>query len=150
MDNLEKNVQFENSFITTTEINGYLLETSKWGKFLAIVGYVGLCILIILALFIMIGSSQISKFSVVGFPMGMIGFLYIIIAVIYYFPINYLYSYSVQIKQGLNSNDLSSITTGFRNLKSLFKFLGIFTIIILSIYALILVIVLPIMLLLLK
>lgn len=150
MDNLEKNVQFENSFITTTEINGYLLETSKWGKFLAIVGYVGLCILIILSLFIMIGFSQISKFSGVGFPMGMIGFLYIIIAVIYYFPINYLYSYSVQIKQGLNSNDLSSITAGFRNLKSLFKFLGIFTIIILSIYALILVIVLPIMLLLLK
>jgi hypothetical protein len=146
MDNLADNVQLENAFIPTPEINGYLLETSKWGKFLAIVGYVGLGILIILALFIMIGFSQISKFSGVGFPMGIIGFLYIIIAVIYYFPINYLYRFSVQIKHGLTSNDLSSVTSGFRNLKSLFKFLGIFIIILMSIYALILVIALPIML----
>ena len=146
MDNLENNVQPENSFITT-EINDYLSETSKWGKFLAIVGYVGMGIMVLLALFVMFGFSQISKFSGVGFPMGMIGFLYIIIAVVYYFPVNYLYRYSVHIKQGLNSNDLSSITSGFRNLKSLFKFMGIFTIVILSIYALILVIALPMMLL---
>jgi hypothetical protein len=146
MDNLENNVQLENSFITK-EINDYLLETSKWGKILAIIGFVGLGILILLALFVMFGFSQISKFPGAGFPFSLVGFLYIIIAVVYYFPVNYLYKYSIQIKHGLNSNDLSSITSGFRNLKSLFKFLGIFTIVIFSIYALILIIGLPMMLL---
>ncbi len=42
-----------------------------------------------------------------------------------------------------NSN---AMTSAFRNLKSVFKFLGIFTIVILSIYVLILIIAVPAML----
>ena len=101
-------------------------------------------ILILFALFMMIGFSQLSGVPNSVFPVNMIGFIYIILAAIYYFPVNYLYQYSVRIKQGLNSEDLPTIITGFRNLKSLFRFTGIFTIVVLSIYGVILLIVLPI------
>ena len=143
MDTIEKNQEHESLIIIDSELKDYLLETSKWSKFLAIVGYVGLGLLILLALFVMFGFSQFSQFSHVAFPMGLIGFLYIILAVIYYFPVTYLYKFSVQIKNGLTSNDKQTVTFGFENLKSLFKFIGIFTIVILSMYALILIIVLP-------
>jgi hypothetical protein len=41
------------------------------------------------------------------------------------------------MKDGLNTANSHSITTGFQNLKSLFKFMGIFTVVITSLYALI-------------
>lgn len=142
MENSELNVQTDNSFINK-EINDYLLETSKWGKFLAIVGYIFMGLMILLAIFMMVGLSALSKFSSTGFPMGPIGFVYILFAVIYYFPVTYLYKFSVQIKDGLNQKDQPVLTSGFRNLKSLFTFMGILTIVILAIYAIILVVAIP-------
>lgn len=146
MENFENEGQGENSFISNTEITNYLIESSKWGKFLAIVGFIGIGILILIAIFMMIGFSTLNNISGVEFPMGAFGFIYIILGAIYYFPVHYLYKYSVQMKQGLNSKDITTITSGFRNLKSLFKFMAIITIVILSIYGLILLVAIPTML----
>lgn len=146
MENFENEGQGENSFISNTEITNYLIESSKWGKFLAIVGFIGIGLLILIAIFMMIGFSTLNNLSGVEFPMGAFGFIYIVLAAIYYLPVNYLYKYSVQMKQGLNSNDITTITSGFRNLKSLFKFMAIITIVILSIYGLILLVAIPTML----
>jgi hypothetical protein len=145
MENLENTVQDETSIIGNKEINGYLLETSKWGKFLAIVGYIVMGILILVAIFMMLGFSKLNSLPGVKFPLGALGFVYILVGVIYYFPVTYLYRFSVQIKQGLNSKDMNTITSGYQNLKSLFKFMGIFTIVILSLYGLILLIAIPTM-----
>lgn len=143
MENIENNQQVVSSFICDEEIKNYLLETSKWGKFMAIVGYVGIGLLVVVALAVMVGFSIFNSASGIGFPMGLVGLLYLVFAAIYYFPVSYLYKYSAQIKEGLNVNDQQSITSGFENLKSLFKFMGILTIVILSIYALLLVVALP-------
>jgi len=132
------------------EIKTYLLEISKWGKLLAIVGYVGMGFLILGGLGVIIGFSFFNSLSDADLPIGIVGIIYILLAVLYYFPINYLYKFSGQIKQGFNTNDQQYITSGFGNLKSLFKFMGIFTIVILSIYALALIVVLPLTMLLIK
>ena len=143
MENIEISNQSESSFTISDEIKKYLLETSKWGKFLAIVGYVGMALLVLIALGVMVGFSFLNSETEGTFPMAALGLVYIVIAVVYYFPINYLYRFSVQMKEGLTTDNNQSVTTGFENLKSLFKFMGIFTVVILSIYALLLVIVLP-------
>jgi hypothetical protein len=143
MENFENIQPVENQLKINDEIKGYLLETSKWGKLLAIVGYVGMGLLLLLGLVFMIGFSMFSSFSGMGFPMRIMGFFYILIAVLYYFPLNYLYKYCTQIKQGLTSTNQQTVTTGFENLKSLFRFMGIFTIVVLSLYALILIIAVP-------
>lgn len=145
MENFENNVQGEHSFINSAEIINYLMETSKWGKFLAIAGYVSIGILFLVAIFMMIGLSSMSNLTGTEFPMGAFGFIYILMAALYYFPVTYLYNYSVQIKKGLKSNDITTITAGFQNLKSLFKFMAIITIVILSIYGLILLVAIPTM-----
>lgn len=143
MDAFENKQPEVNSFTSNVEINDYLTESSKWGKFLAIVGFVGVGILILVAIFAGFIFSQTESRTGAFFPPAIFGFIYIIIAAIYFFPVNYLYKFSVQIKQGLNTNDITTITTGFRNLKSLFKFLGIFTLVILLIYGISLLLAIP-------
>ena len=143
MENMESTQNDEVLMSVNHEIKDYLLETSKWGKLLAIVGYIVIGLLILLGFGVIIGFSVFGKMARTGFPMGIFGILYFLLAVLYYFPVNYLNKFSDQMKQGLHSNDQQSVTSGFGNLKSLFKFMGIFTIVILSMYALALITVLP-------
>ncbi|HMQ07556.1 MAG TPA: hypothetical protein PKC30_09665 [Saprospiraceae bacterium] len=146
MDNYEPTGQNDNSFFKNPEIKDFLLETAKWGKLLAIVGYIGLGIMILLGILVLFGFSNFADYSDSFANLGFIGFLYIIIGAVYYFPITYLYKYSIQIRKGMVSHDLNTITSGFQNLKSLFKFMGILTIATLSLYGLILLIMIPSML----
>jgi hypothetical protein len=143
MENMESTQSDEVLMSVNDEMKGYLLETSKWGRLLAIVGYVVIGLLILLGFGVIVGFSVFGKMTHIGFPMGIFGILYILIAALYFFPVNYLNKFSVQMKQGLLSIDQQSVTSGFGNLKSLFKFMGIFTIVILSMYAIALITVLP-------
>jgi hypothetical protein len=150
MDYPENNQPSQISISVNNEIKEYLTETSKWGKFLAVVGYIGMGLLCLIGIAVMIGFSIFSKVSDANFPMGVLGFVYIIIAVVYYFPVNYLHKFSSQMRAGIESNNQEVVTTGFENLKSLFKFMGIFTIVVLSIYVLALIAIVPISMMLLK
>ena len=135
METLGNKVQEENSFIGNKEINDYLIQSSKWGKFLAILGYIGVAILIIAGIASIIGAARVRNFSLSEFfPMGFLGLVFIIIAILYYLGVNFLYQFSVQIKRGIGSSDVSIITSGFKYLKSFFKFMGLSAIIFISIY----------------
>ena len=121
------------------EIKGYLKETASWAYFLAIVGFVGLALLLIFGLFFgaIISSMPTDPYSELGIGTGFIGFIYVILAVIYFFPILYLYKFAKKMKNALSSNNNSELTESFSNLKSHYKFVGIFTAVILSLYLLI-------------
>lgn len=136
MENPGKDMLVENSMFSNQEMIDYLNEAAKWGKFLAIVGYCVLGLMILGGIFMMVGMSQLNNISGFGSSAILLGLVYLVIAVIYFFPVTYLYNFSVKILQGINSEDVYSVTTGIQNLKSMFKFMGIFTIVILSIYGL--------------
>jgi len=119
METLDKDFSNTDLVITTSSKN-YLLYAAKWAGFLSIIGFIslGLMILAGLGLGIAGGSSQF----------GIIGFIYLGMAVIYFFPIYYLYLFAQKIKKAVNSTNQSDLEGGFENLKSCFKFLGIFII----------------------
>ena len=135
MESLDSNLPREGTFFGTQEVKEYLSETTKWGKFLAIVGFVVMGLMVIGALIVALGSSQLGSVTGLGSSVGIFALIYIVVAGIYFFPVYYLFQSSVKIKQGLESQNLQVMTDGFKNLKSLFKFMGIFTIIIFVIYA---------------
>ena len=143
MENIENTQPVENLISINREIKGYLLETSKWGKFLAIIGFIGMGFLLLAGVVLSVGFSFFNSVSGLGFPMRIMGLIYILVSVLYYFPLKYLYNYSIQLKQGFNSTDQKTITSGFKNLKSIFKFMGIFTIVVLSLYVLIIIVAVP-------
>ncbi|MBU3660432.1 MAG: hypothetical protein FGM14_11205 [Flavobacteriales bacterium] len=114
-----------------------LLVASKWAKFLSIIGFIGVGIMVIAGIFIMFQLSNIPVGITNGVPLGLVGFLYVAMALLYFFPVYYLFQFANNTKNGISSNSNESIEIGLVNLKSMFKFIGIFTVVILSIYALI-------------
>jgi len=122
--------------IINREITGFLKETCKWGKFLAIIGYIGIGILLLAGLFLITGSDELALEEYNNVPTNILGIVYLVIAFLYYFPVNYLYRFSAETRKGIDENNEERITLGFKNLKSIFHFMGILTIVMLGIYGL--------------
>lgn len=57
-------------------------------------------------------------------------------SLLYFFPCLYLYRFSAQAKIAVEAEDQESLTSSMQNLKSMFKFMGILTIILISLYIL--------------
>ena len=117
--------------------NSYLNEAAKWGKFLAIIGFIFCGLFVIIALFAgTFMASMMSGFggsdaATPGAAMGgtVVTFAYIVIALVYFFPCLYLFNFANKMQAALRGNQQDSLNTSFRNLKSCFKFLGILMII---------------------
>lgn len=117
----------------------YLDSTRKWALFLAIIGFVGLGIIILVAIFMMAFSATIGDFPGPGFPFVFIGFLYIFIAVVYFFPVYYLLKFAANMKMAVLQKNEITLEEAFRFLKNHYLFIGILTIIIIALYVLILI-----------
>lgn len=136
---METNEHFyeENDDLTISDASmKFLEETGKWGYFMAIVGFVFIALLVVLSFFI--GSLMGSIYEDMGVPVpGMLmGVIYIIMAAIYFFPVLYLYKFSTKIKVALREIDNMLLEEALENLKSLYKFMGIFTIVSIGLYVL--------------
>lgn len=140
---MEQNSAFESFELSMTdEILGMLKETSSWTYFLSIIGFVGIGFMILFgALFgVILGSMPVNPYENIGVNVNYFGLIYIVIAMIYFLPVLYLFNFSRKMKSALNSKNNNELVSAFKNLKSHYKFLGIFTIIILSMYILLFII----------
>jgi len=129
---MEDNNAFDKFELQLTETaKGFLKETAKWAYFLSIIGYIGLGMLVLFAFF------AASLFASVGGSMGVMGalgttfitVLYLIIALIYFFPIYYLNKFASNMKAALKSDNTESLTTSLGYLKSHYKFIAVLTIV---------------------
>lgn len=141
---MEERSTFENFEMQLNETaKSFIKEIAKWAYFLSIVGYVGVGLLVLVALFF--GSVIAGAGAMSGGGMGALGamggtfvtVLYLIIALIYFFPIYYLNKFASNAKQAFRTDDTESLTKSFEYLKSHYKFMGIFTIVFISFYVLI-------------
>ena len=135
MENTEIVTPQTETFTVNREIKLYLAETAKWGNILAIIGYVAMGIMALASLVMIVAFSFIDMET--AFPMWILGIVYLVFAGLYYIPVTYLYRFSNQMKLAVHRNDEKRYTTGFANLKSLFKFFGIFTFVLLGLYVLV-------------
>ncbi|MDA8692423.1 DUF5362 family protein [Saprospiraceae bacterium] len=129
------------SLVLSQDVKSYLLETAKWSKLLSIVGFVMIALIVIGSILagvfmgsIMSAASQ--EFGGAGamFGGGFITFMYMIIGLIYFFPIMYLYKFSTKMKTAIANNNQVQLSESFKNLKSCYKFMGILTLIIVILY----------------
>jgi hypothetical protein len=136
MDTLDNNVMSAELSINS-KINKFLLETAKWTKFLAIVGFVFIGLIVLGALTAIVSGVSLYRVSGISGGPFVLGFTYLLMALLYYFPTRYLYNFAVKMKMAIQNSQQNNLEDGFENLKSLFKFSGIFMIVILSIYGLV-------------
>jgi len=124
--------------ISDSEIKSYLLETAKWSKFLSILGFILVGPMVIGALFVgvTLGSEAGMRSSGLPFPPALFSLIYLLIALLYFYPIYYLYNFSVKMKNSLQTGDGTMLRDSFKNLKSHYKFIGILAIVVISIYVL--------------
>lgn len=122
----------------TFESMSYLNTASKWAKFLAIIGFIGVGILALLGIFLTITLTFTQRMapSVFPFPMGLLGLIYIVFAAINFFPALYLYQFSESTKRALYLRETASMTDAMNNLKRVFKYFGIMTIVVIAMYIL--------------
>lgn len=124
------------------DIKGFLKETSSWTYFLSILGFIGIGLMAIFGVFfgaIMSSSAfgDTNPYAAMGFSMGYFGLIYVVMALLYFFPVYYLFNFSKKMKKALKLNNNEDFKMAFANLKSHYKFMGIFAIVIISIYVLI-------------
>ena len=118
----------------TSRAKGFLKETAKWCKFLSILG---LGLLFLSSFFISTIYASMPQSTSIPFNLGTaMTIFYIIMIAIYIFPLYYLHQFSVKLKKALTSKDDEVLANAFEMLKSHYKFVGVFTIIMLSIYIL--------------
>lgn len=123
------------------ESYAHLGETARWAKFLAIVGFVTCGVIAIMSFFIgsLLAASVFSAYGNTGASAvggALFTGIYLIFAVIYFFPCLFLYQFSIRMKAALKSNDQVKLNQSLKSQKTLFKYMGIMTIVILSFYAL--------------
>jgi uncharacterized membrane protein len=118
----------------------YLREISKWTFFLSIVGFIGIAFMIILGIFsnVIYGDAFNAIYkNQLPFNMSLImTILYLVFAVIYLAPVLYLYNFSRRLKRSLSAKNNDTLADALKMLKSHYKFIGVFMIIMLSLYAL--------------
>ena len=131
---IDSGAVYSDSQLTVSPMaSGYLNETGRWGKFLAILGFCFIGLMVLIGLFAGSFVAQATgDGSIPGFAFTL---LYLVIGALYFFPVYYLYKFSKQVRTALARKDNKELDSAFENLKSHYKFLGIAMIIVLAIYA---------------
>ncbi len=126
----------------TATSQSFLKETAKWAYFLSILGFVGVGIMVLLALFM---GTIFSKLGVFGGNSGRFGMMgggfitgiYLVFAAIYFFPVYYLFQFASKAKTAFTYNDNEKLNDSFEFLKSHYKFMGILALILFSLYGIV-------------
>lgn len=113
---------------------------AKWAKFFGILGFVMIGLMLIFGVFFgtILAQSFSNMPSRVGGPSPILfSVIYIVLALIYFFPVRFMYQFATKMTRGIKNNDQMDFDASLAALKSHFTFVGIVTIIVLSIYALV-------------
>jgi len=123
----------------TQEAVSFLATTAKWTKFLAILGFImtGFLIIagIVVAVFFSMFRTQVENLGAMTYLSSpSIGLIYFVIAIIYILPVIYLNNFSNGMTRAVRSGSTERLTYALQNLKRFFKFIGLLTIILLTLY----------------
>jgi hypothetical protein len=123
----------------TPESVAYLGTAARWSKFLSIIGFIITGFFMVAGLVLAVFYATVGKdlpstgpFSVLS-P-NMLGGIYFIFALFYLWPVIYLNNFANFASRAVKSGETQLLTKALRNLKRLFLFMGILTIIALVVY----------------
>jgi len=132
------NEEITNPGTSSMQVNEFmkleLKSAAKWMKFICTVGCVGVAFVVLLGLLLIVLGTGISQYLADTPLGGAIGFLYLIIAAIYIYPLIKGFQFANATRNACMTDNEAELTRGFEGLNKLLMFIGILTIIILVIY----------------
>ena len=123
----------------TIKTRDALGQAAPWMKFLGIVGYVGIVFMAVFGVGFMIFGFAFSGSKPFGSMFPLVGLVYIAIAVALFFPVRFLMRMAKASKQYRASSVAMDLEAVAVNLKKLAKFYGVFMIVVLAIYLVVIV-----------
>jgi len=137
---MEINTEIRKIEIEQESLN-YLNTTRKWAMFFAIIGFIFLGLLLVAGL---VAGTFLSVFKSPemggGIPQVLVFALVVIMALVYFFPILFLFRFSKHTANAVQTLSKEEMNKAFRNLKSYFVYIGVLLIIVLVIYFILLVV----------
>lgn len=113
----------------------------KWAMFLSIVGFIFLGLLLIMGL---IAGTFLKIFNSggqgVGIPEVFVFIFMLLLAIIYFFPVLFLFRFSKLTSLAIQSLDKQVLHKAFANLKYYFVYIGVLIILVLAFYFIVLVV----------
>jgi hypothetical protein len=110
----------------------YLAEIRKWAKFIAIISFIGMGMLVISGLVMGLVFDSLTSAagqSAMPFSGSVFMVIYLAMAVIYFFPVYFLFRFSVDMGNALASGSEEVMTSAFGYLKSHYRYIGILIIV---------------------
>jgi hypothetical protein len=101
---METNETPPNELIISNESKHHLLQISKWGVFLAVIGYIGIGLIVIVGLVMMVGFGRSNMFGMAP-ETTWLSVVYLIIAIIYFFPVRYLHRFCLNTLLNITNNN---------------------------------------------
>ncbi|HOE05035.1 MAG TPA: hypothetical protein PLZ52_07445 [Bacteroidales bacterium] len=123
-----------------SEVKDCLYESAKWSNFLSVIFFAILGILVLAsAITIVIASMKYSISNNEAEPF-VLAMMYIGFSGIYYFPVVFMYRFSKNVIQGIEENNQEIFYLGLKNLRSHFRFLGVLSMVAISLFTMVLII----------
>lgn len=126
--------------VLNSKSKNFLKEISKWTLFFSILGFIGIAFLVLIA--ILMGTLYAPMVNMLAKQQGVeslstiLMITYLVLALLYFMPVFYLFKFSKKMKSALANKNDDILADAFENLKSHYKFIGVLTIIMLSLYVL--------------
>ncbi len=121
-----------------------LSQAANWARLLAIMGFIGCGVILIAGIFMGLFFSFMNhiptRYNYSGSAIsaanrtGMIGVIYSIGALLFFFRCLYLFRFANKMRSGLQKRSQDEVNQSFNNLKKLFRYNGIMTLVIVSLY----------------
>lgn len=111
----------------------------KWALFFSVLGFIWIAFMVLMFLglgFVPFGFHGSGLFGHRGLTMLPVCVMLLSMSVLYFFPVYYLYKFSVFSKIAIKNLDTECADRAFGYLKKHYRFIGVLTIIILAIYLL--------------
>jgi len=141
MENVEKNEiapNSENKLSIDTKSLKNLDETRKWTMFFAILGFIGIGLMVLAAIVLVIIGVFANGYlnNMESSLFGVLTISYLVLGALYFLPVLYLLKFSTNMKLAIERLEQTKMVEAFNYLRSHFKFVGILTIVIFSLYIL--------------
>jgi hypothetical protein len=117
-----------------------LTDTVKWARFLAILGFIGLGLILIASIFLSVNSADKTDPDYINdtaYKSGEIAgsmFVALVIIAIYFFPFYFLWKFANKMRTALLTDDTASLNEALKNLKATFRYVGVLTIIFIALF----------------
>ncbi len=128
--------------LLTAESAAFLIKAAKWGKFLSILGFIVITLILIAGILMSFVLNMVQDEMIplnMPFSPKILSIVYIVIAGIYLIPVIFLNSFCNQALKAVKYSNTVNMTNSLRNLKNLFVFIGISTVVFLALYTIILI-----------